>query len=107
MSESQIALGKRIQALRQRSGVTQEQLAERANLSLKHLGEMERGRGNPTLSSLESLAGALGLSLMDLFDFEHQRLSREQVKIELDTLLRDITDEQRTMFYRIVKALLR
>jgi len=45
MDDPYAALGKRIQHLRQKSGVTQEQLAEKADLSLKHLGELERDVG--------------------------------------------------------------
>ena len=72
MDDSRIALGKRIRWLRTKVGLTQEQLAERAELSMKHLGEIERGKGNPTLSSLENIADAFGVSLPDLFEFKHE-----------------------------------
>jgi len=80
MRHSVVLLGKRIQNLRQGKKLSQEQLAEAASLSLKHLGELERGRGNPTLASLESLAGAFGISLSDLFDFEHEQPVKESLR---------------------------
>jgi XRE family aerobic/anaerobic benzoate catabolism transcriptional regulator len=49
MEESR-AVGKRIEALRRKKGLTQEKLAEQVGLSMKHIGEIERGRVNPTLA---------------------------------------------------------
>lgn len=46
--------------------MTQEQLAERAELSAKFIGEIERGRGNPALQTLARLADALGVGLIDM-----------------------------------------
>lgn len=46
--------------------MTQEQLAERAGLSYKFVGEVERGIGNPTLDTLASLADALDMDPGDL-----------------------------------------
>jgi len=105
MDDPYAALGKRIQHLRQKSGVTQEQLAEKADLSLKHLGELERGRGNPTLSSLGSLAVALGITLAEMFDFEHERLSTDEIKRELQTIINHASDEDCRVFYRLITAL--
>ena len=62
--------GERIRSLRKKGGLTQTDLAGLASLSLKHIGEIERGRGNPTLDSLEKLSLSLGLSLKDMFNFE-------------------------------------
>jgi transcriptional regulator with XRE-family HTH domain len=47
--------------------LTQEQLAERAGLSYKFVGEVERGTGNPTVDSLAALARALGVDLTEFF----------------------------------------
>jgi len=47
-------------------GMSQEQLAERAGMSGKFLGEIERGTGNPTIDTLGSLADALELGVAHL-----------------------------------------
>lgn len=107
MESSRIALGKRIQKLRQRAGVTQAQLVEKADLSLKHLGELERGRGNPTLLSLESIASALDISLSDMFAFDHERLSPNEIREELRAIIDKATDENCSTFLRILKVLVR
>jgi XRE family aerobic/anaerobic benzoate catabolism transcriptional regulator len=71
MGESQVAFGKRIRKLREQVGLTQMQLAEKAKLSVKHLGEFERGRGNPTFTTIENLAEALHVSPAEILIYDH------------------------------------
>jgi transcriptional regulator with XRE-family HTH domain len=47
--------------------MTQENVAERAGLSYKFIGEVERGSANPSMKTLERLATGLGVQLADLF----------------------------------------
>lgn len=60
--------------------MTQEELAERASLSYKFVGQVERGKGNPTLTTLAALSDALGVRLVDLLalDTERPRLTPRQ-----------------------------
>lgn len=60
-------LGKIIRELRKARGFTQEKLGEKADLSYKFIGELERGRVNVSLDSLAKLAQALGVQTGDLF----------------------------------------
>jgi transcriptional regulator with XRE-family HTH domain len=66
-------VGARLKQLRQARRLTQEQLAEKAGLSYKFIGEVERGRGNPTLTTLAALSSALGVGLIDLLGVETER----------------------------------
>jgi transcriptional regulator with XRE-family HTH domain len=54
-----IELGKRIKSTRLAAGLTQEQLAERINLSSGHCAHVERGTTKVSLSALVSIANAL------------------------------------------------
>jgi transcriptional regulator with XRE-family HTH domain len=65
-----ILLGRRLRAVRKLRKLTQEQLGERARLSGKFVGEIERGVGNPSLDALSRLAAALDMELAELFRFE-------------------------------------
>lgn len=47
--------------------MTQETLAERSGLSYKFIGEIERGKGNPTLETLHRLSVALGVDIPQFF----------------------------------------
>ena len=59
-----------IRQLREGKGLTQEGLAERIHVSAKAVSKWETGRGFPDISLLEPLAGALGLSVIELLSGE-------------------------------------
>ncbi len=63
-------VGERIKSLRLQSHggkLTQERLAERANISVSFLSMIERGERSAHLDTLASLAGALEVPLDELF----------------------------------------
>jgi transcriptional regulator with XRE-family HTH domain len=59
-------VGQNIRARRKQARLSQEKLAEKAELSYKYLGEVERGCVNVSLDSLMRIARALGVRLGDL-----------------------------------------
>jgi transcriptional regulator with XRE-family HTH domain len=59
-------LGKQLQRLRTRRGLTQEQLAVNVGLSRTFVTRLELGQYDPTLSTLVRLAKALRVSVTDL-----------------------------------------
>ena len=65
-----VLFGVRVRALRSAAGLTQEALAERANISVDFLSLIERGRNSPSFENIESIASALGLPVVELFTFE-------------------------------------
>jgi transcriptional regulator with XRE-family HTH domain len=82
-------VGARLKHLRQARKLTQEQLAEAAGLSYKFVGEIERGIGNPTLTTLEALAAALQVSVTDLLSEEGRA---ERVSARDATVVREALD---------------
>lgn len=58
--------GYAVRELRSKQGHTQRHLAASARLRRTHLVEIEAGRVNPTLSTIEALAAALGLRASEL-----------------------------------------
>ncbi len=54
------------EATRQRRGLTQEALAEKAKVSVSYISMLSRGRRSPPLDTLESLARALEVTPADL-----------------------------------------
>lgn len=67
------AVGKRVQELRKKVGLSQEALAERANLHRNYVGSVERGEREIGITSLARLAWALGVSLAEFFDAFKER----------------------------------
>lgn len=60
-------LGDKIQRLRKNIGLTQEELAEKLNISRTHVGHIEQGRKNPSLKLLNKLSKVLRVKVGDLF----------------------------------------
>jgi transcriptional regulator with XRE-family HTH domain len=65
--------GRRLRALRKLRMLTQEQLGERASVSGKLVGQIERGLGNPTLDVIQGLAAGLEVEPAALLQFEEER----------------------------------
>ncbi len=61
-----------IKACRQRLGISQEELGERANLHRTYISDIERGARNVSLESISKLAAALDVSVASLFTEEVQ-----------------------------------
>jgi transcriptional regulator with XRE-family HTH domain len=59
-------VGKRLKELRLQQGWTQQQLAEKASISVAFLSYIEQGRRKGSLQTYADLAKALGMDLADL-----------------------------------------
>lgn len=59
-------LGRKIQRRRKELDYTQEELAEKLNLSRTHMGHIEQGRKSPSLEVLDKIAKALRIKVKDL-----------------------------------------
>lgn len=101
MSTIATVVGQRIRTYRQKANMTQEELAERAELHHTYIGQVERGEKNLTLGSLERILDALGLSFSDFFE-GFERTSRESIPALCYELIcqKGIKDQQR--IYRIL-----
>lgn len=59
-------LGDTIRAERIKAGLTQEKLAEKADLARNYIGNVERAEYNVTVEALARIAKALNLTVHDL-----------------------------------------
>lgn len=62
----QIRFGRRVSGLRRDRGLSQEALAERADLHRNYVGGIERGERNVGLRNVVKLAKALGVTTSEL-----------------------------------------
>ncbi|HKS07413.1 MAG TPA: helix-turn-helix transcriptional regulator [Gemmatimonadaceae bacterium] len=76
---------------RERAGLTQRAVASKANMPQPALARLERGRGNPTLETLERIAAALGADVsIELVSRTAPDETVERYKRDVDrTLLRE------------------
>ncbi|HPH36263.1 MAG TPA: helix-turn-helix transcriptional regulator [Sediminibacterium sp.] len=64
------AVGERIRSLRLDLDISQEELANEADIPLSQVGRIERGETNPTISTLFVISEALKIELSALLDFK-------------------------------------
>jgi transcriptional regulator with XRE-family HTH domain len=62
-----MAFGRRLAEVRKSRGLTQQQLAEKLEVSLVSIGYIETGKRWPRLVTLHRIAVCLGVPLVDLF----------------------------------------
>lgn len=71
-----MTLAERLRELRTQQGWRLKDLSEKSGLSVPYLSDLERGRTNPSLDTLQTLAGSYSLSVNDLLapvDFYGER----------------------------------
>lgn len=79
--DSKHILAYAIQLARQQHSLTQKNLAEITGISQADISKLERGIGNPSISTLERLAKGLGKELViELRDPEGMHLEKEEMK---------------------------
>src|SRR5437899_8883638 len=72
-------LGGRVRAWRARRGMTRKQLAQDSGLSERFLADVESGKGNVSINSLEATARALNITIIELLqDAPRPALARVQ-----------------------------
>lgn len=62
-------LGKQIAIARKKAGFSQSAFALRIDKDRQWVNYLEKGKGNPTIKTLYMIAGELGITLKELFDF--------------------------------------
>ncbi|MFC2116972.1 helix-turn-helix domain-containing protein [Bacteroidota bacterium] len=64
------AFGENLRKIRLAKGISQEDLADKADLTLSQVGRIERGVINTSISMVYSLAAALEIEPLELFRFK-------------------------------------
>lgn len=62
-------VGKRIKELRMQLGISQEELAARANIDRTYVTSVERGKRNISIGTLEKIVLQLNCTMHDFFNF--------------------------------------
>lgn len=66
IGSAQPALGQAVRTLRQKTGLSQDDLAGRAGLDAVSIARLEAGQVDPTWGSMRRIAGGLGVPLEEL-----------------------------------------
>lgn len=102
------AIGERIKFLRKQKGISQEQLALKAEINTSYMGLIERGSKSPTLKILDKIVQALDITFEDLFDLDEEIDNKKELpiidKIKVQMNGRSIEDQE--FIYNVMKQIL-
>lgn len=97
-------IGRQIALHRQRTGITQEQLAEMCNLSVTHISRIENGHRRPSLDVLISIADILGTTIDGLL--AGNQINDDLVYLDdINQLLGDCSPVERRHLVAILSAI--
>jgi transcriptional regulator with XRE-family HTH domain len=96
-------IGQKVKSLRERRGLTQERLAELAELSPTYISHIERGSKNVSLNALMRLADALEVPVERLL-CDSCPTDRNAFLPEVQALLADCSPHERCILLEIAEA---
>ncbi len=76
-------VGERIRSLRKERGWSQEELGEKADLHHTYVGAVERGEKNASIDTLDKIADALGIEMVDLFTLTKGKMNVDKLRAHI------------------------
>ena len=98
-------IGKRIKAKRKELNITQEQLAEKINMTTFYVSKIENGKVSPPLETYAHIAYCLDLDLAYLITGT-STLEKQYYVDELNKICSYATKEQLNLIIKLAKAVL-
>lgn len=101
-----MSFGERMKQIRQNKGMTQNQLAVKANISRVAIGNYERGDRQPNIDITKKIADALGVPVADLagwsaFDEQYSHLADEVKLLDLAKKIDENTFKLNELFSQL------
>ena len=91
-------IGDRIRILREKSGNSQNSLAEQAGVSQTHLRRVELGQADITVGHLQLICDALEISVKDFFNVNDEAE-------ELSVAMANLTPKQKRLLLEFLKSI--
>ena len=91
------ALGAKIKEYRKKENITQEQLAEMADISLSHMSNIETASASVSLPALKLIADALDVTLDELLIDSYSKKQKEYVDFYETAMVPDFLIESGTI----------
>ena len=94
-------IGARIKEIRKRKKISQEKLAEMVCMNHRSIVRLENSYSKPSIETLEKIAAALGVRVIDFLETETVK-NRSQIVDEINQCIVSMTDEELHTFYKAV-----
>ena len=106
--KTNLNIGKRIHELRINSGLSQEKLALRANITTTYLGLLERNLKNPTVKVIEQICNQLNISLSEFFSDSVSSVQEEDsLSLQIIAQINDRTREEKQIILQVIKDVMK
>lgn len=107
MKEFQKAFGERLRTIRKTKGMTLEKMADKAGLSVQYIGDVERGKANPTFATVEKISEALSMKMTDLLDIEEFQATIDEMRQDIMAYIQRADGETLRHLYALIRLLSR
>lgn len=89
-----MSIAANIKNLRERFGLTQEQLGEIAGATDKAVSTWEKGKAVPRMGAIQRMADHFGISKSDIIEDKEKPILEDELDNELINLLSDLTPQE-------------
>ena len=96
-------IGKRVRETRTQQKLSQQQLAEKADLSVCYISHIENGRKQASLSALINIANALGITVDELLS-GNQLYNPTDYQTDIDLIMDDCSLLERRIIFELITA---
>lgn len=100
------SLGRKIGEIRRIKGITQEKLAEKADLTVSYISKIETGKKNPTISTINKISLGLDVEIYQLFLFDGIIDLQRDDELTIDEVWKECDKKKRKKLLAIINAML-
>ncbi len=106
--DKNFSLGDRLRNIRFSKGLSQEEVALRAEITTAYYGLVERNRKNPTVKILDKICQALGITLIEVFS-QNQTTSPkyDELTMQIISQLNGQSDEMKQVILNVIKQIVK
>lgn len=104
--KEQKLFGLRIKEVRMNRKLSQEKLAEKADLNTKYMSRIETGAQFPSFAVIKKLANVLKVEVKDFFEFEHFGKNTMELKKTINGLLKEANDDQLRLTVKFLRTII-
>lgn len=105
--ELQKIFGLNVRNHRKALELTQEELAERVEVTIETIGKIERGVAAPTFNTAEKIAGALKVNPVALFGIDATSIAddeRSHILSDINQTLSGLNNDQLARVFKMIEA---
>lgn len=98
--------GERLKKLRKERGLSQEEIALRADITTSYYGQLERGQANPSVSLLEKICAVMNIQIADIFtDTNTNILGIDSLSMQVLQQLNGKSEEEKALILSILRQI--